>query len=153
MNSVPHILLVEDSADDVFIFKRALQDARIKNPVVVVSNGQDAIDYLSRKSAYSDTETRSLPFVIFLDLKLPYQDGFEVLEWIRNQPVLQTIPVVVLSGSGEIRDHQRAYALGARSYLIKPPDSQHILQFIDSMRSYWGSADYPWPVVIESGYD
>ena len=150
MNSVPPILLVEDNPDDVFIFKRALREARIKNPVVVMGSGQDAIDYLSQKSTYSDNEKYPLPFIIFLDLKLPYQNGFEVLEWIRNQPTLQAIAVVVLSGSGEIRDHQRAYALGARSYLIKPPDSEHILQFIYSMRSYWGGADYPWPVIIES---
>lgn len=144
------ILLVEDDRDDVFIFKRALKAARIGNPLVVVSSGQAAVDYLSHQEAYIDQEKHPLPFVIFLDLKLPYLDGFEVLTWIRQQPALRPIVVVVLTGSDETRDHQKAYALGARSYLVKPPQAEHILQFMESMTSYWGRADSGWPVIIEA---
>lgn len=149
MNLSNTILLVEDDRDDVFIFSRALKTARIGNPLVVVRSGQEAVDYLSHEGAYSDPEKHPLPFVIFLDLKLPYLDGFDVLTWIRQQPALRPVVVVVLTGSDETRDHQKAYALGARSYLVKPPQAEHILQFMDSMKSYWGRPGSAWPVIIE----
>lgn len=132
------ILLVEDDQDDIFIFKRALVAANVLNPVVVLSNGQAAVDYLSNQGEYSSPEKNPLPFVIFLDLKLPYLDGFEVLTWIRQQPQLNSVVVVVLSGSDESRDHKKAYELGARSYLLKPPGAQDIREFMESMVSYWG---------------
>lgn len=149
MNESNTILLVEDDRDDVFIFRRALKAARIGNPLIVVKSGQEAVDYLSHGGAYTDQEKYPLPFVIFLDLKLPYLDGFEVLTWIRQQPALRPIVVVVLTGSDETRDHQKAYSLGARSYLVKPPQAEHILQFMESMRSYWGRSGSDWPVIIE----
>lgn len=149
MNESNTILLVEDDRDDVFIFGRALKSARIGNPLVVVRSGQEAVDYLSHEGAYTDREKYPAPFVIFLDLKLPYLDGFEVLTWIRHQPALHAIPVVVLTGSDETRDHQKAYALGARSYLVKPPQAEHIIQFMESMRSYWGRPGTAWPVMME----
>ncbi len=138
MNLSDTILLVEDDRDDVFIFTRALENAHITHPLCVVTNGQEAVEYLTHKGKYSDPEKYPLPFVIFLDLKLPYLDGFEVLSWIRQQPTLQSIVVVVLTGSDETRDHQKAYTLGARSYLVKPPQAEDIRQFMDSMVSYWG---------------
>ena len=145
------ILLVEDDRDDIFIFRRALKAARITNPLVVVRNGQEATEYLSYDGEYADKEKYPLPFVIFLDLKLPYLDGFEVLSWIRSQPGLKSIVVVVLTGSDETRDHQKAYTLGARSYLVKPPEPQDILQFLDSMTSYWGGrTSSGWPVLMEN---
>lgn len=149
MNLSKTILLVEDDRDDVFIFERALKAARIANPVVVVKTGQEAMDYLSHQGDYADQEKYPLPFVIFLDLKLPYLDGFEVLSWIRAQPALQSIVVVVLSGSDETRDHQKAYALGARTYLVKPPQAKDIQLFIDSMTSYWGYPGDSGPVLME----
>ena len=127
------ILLVEDDPADVFIFKRALARANIVNPVIIVTDGQEAVDYLSNNGKYSDHEKHPLPFVIFLDLKLPYLDGFEVLTWIRQQPPLQSIVVIVLTGSDETRDHQRANTLGARSYLVKPPEPEDIRQLMESM--------------------
>ena len=150
MNLSNAILLVEDDRDDVFIFSRALKAARIGNPLIVVKSGQEAMDYLSHEGAYSDQEKHPLPFVIFLDLKLPYLDGFEVLTWIRQQPALRPIVVVVLTGSDETRDHQKAYALGARSYLVKPPHAEDILQFLESMKSYWGRPGSVWPVITET---
>lgn len=143
------ILLVEDDRDDVFIFQRTLKAAGIANPVIVVTTGQDAVDYLSHQGEYTDSEKYPLPFVIFLDLKLPYLDGFDVLSWIRAQPHLRSIIVVVLSGSDETRDHQKAYALGARTYLVKPPQVKDIKMFIESMASYWGYPGGMWPIMME----
>lgn len=150
MNTSKIILLVEDDPDDVFIFKRALKSARIINPLIVVNSGQDAIDYLTHQGKYSDGEKFPLPFVIFLDLKMPYLDGFDVLTQIRKQPMLESIVVVVLTGSDETRDHKKAYLLGARSYLVKPPDANDIRQFMDSMISYWGQSGDTWPVTMET---
>ena len=115
------ILLVEDSEDDVFLMRIALKKSGINNPLQVVGDGQRAVDYLAGTGDYSDRERFPLPFVVFLDLKLPYIHGFEVLSWIRQQPQLIAVPVVILTGSAEPRDRVKADALGARSYLVKPP--------------------------------
>ena len=138
MNTGETILLVEDDDDDVFLFKRALKTAQVGNPVNVVTDGRAAIEYLSSAAQGSDPEKYPLPLVTFLDLKMPNVDGFEVLNWIRTQPALSSAVVVVLTGSNQPRDHQRAYALGARSYLVKPAKPEEIRQFIDSMGSRWG---------------
>ena len=143
MNLGKTILLVEDNRDDVFIFKKALKNGQINNPVNVVTNGQEAVDYLSGSNQYSDREKYPLPCVIFLDLKMPYFDGFEVLAWIRAQPSLQSISAVVLSGSDEPHDHQRAYALGTRSCLVKPPRPEEIRRFIVSMGGHGDQVDQP----------
>ena len=106
--------------------------------MIVLTTGQAAVDYLSRIREYSDEEKYPLPFIVFPDLKLPYLDGFEVLKWIRKQPALAALVVVVLSGSNETIDHQRAYTLGACSYLVKPAAAEDLRQFMDSMTSFWG---------------
>jgi CheY-like chemotaxis protein len=126
---------VEDNPDDVFIFKRALRDANITAFVSVAVDGQEAVDYLSGTDKYSDRQQYPLPFIVFLDLKMPFLDGFEVLHWIRTQPPLRGIATVVLSGSDEARDHHKANELGAGGYLIKPPEPQAILKFLDNSTS------------------
>lgn len=118
------ILLVEDNDDDVFAMRRALKKGSICNPLHVVTDGQQALDYLSGHGKFADRTQYPLPFLVFLDLKLPYVHGFEVLEWMRTQRDLSSIAVVVLTSSAENRDHERAFALGARSYLIKPPTAE-----------------------------
>lgn len=118
--SVPFpIFLVEDSDDDLFLFRRLLGKAEITNPLRVATNGQAAIDQLSELVAKPEPGT--LPGIVFLDLKLPLRSGFEVLEWIRAQPALARTAVIVLSSSAEARDVKRAYDLGAHGYLVKYP--------------------------------
>jgi CheY-like chemotaxis protein len=135
MDTKKTILLVEDNPDDVFIFKLALRDANITTSVSVAVDGQEAVDYLSGASKYSDREQYPLPFIVFLDLKMPFLDGFEVLSWIRTQPPLRGIAAVILSGSDEARDHQKANELRADGYLVKPPEPQVILKFLDNSAS------------------
>ena len=144
------ILLVEDNDDDVFAIRRALKNARIGNPLQVVTDGQRAVDYLSGADEYGDRARYPLPFITFLDLKLPYIDGFEVLSWIRQRPALESILVVVLTGSAESRDQERAYALGARSYLIKPPTADSLQGIFQSLNSFWLSKASSSPVATES---
>ncbi len=130
------ILLVEDSRDDAYAFRYALKRSRIMNPLQVLTDGQQAIDYLSGVGHYADRNVYPLPFVIFLDLKLPYVDGFDALSWIRAQPELRSIAVIMLSGSAEDRDQDRAHELGARRYLVKPPTAETLLSVFDSLLSF-----------------
>jgi CheY-like chemotaxis protein len=147
----PTILLVEDNEDDVFIMKYALKQARVANPVQVVTDGQMALDYLAGTGIYSDRVRFPLPFIVFLDLKLPYVHGFEVLTWIGQQQGLSSLVVIVLTSSEQEKDQQQAYALGARSYLIKPPTADTLLDVFASLKSYWLSKTDALPVATDGG--
>jgi CheY-like chemotaxis protein len=127
------ILLVEDSEDDVFLMQRALQKAGISFPVQIASDGEQALDYLRAHGPFSDRARFPLPSLVFLDLKLPYVHGFEVLGWIREQNSLSDLPVVILTSSPEERDRDKAMALGARAYLIKPPTREMVLEAMKFM--------------------
>lgn len=143
----PTILLVEDNEDDVFIMEHALRRAGIEIPLHVARDGQVAMEYLAGSGRYSNRNEFPLPSMVFLDLKLPYVHGFEVLEWIRTQEVLNSLWVIVLTSSDEEKDHQRARALGARSYLVKPPRTDALLKLFDSLRSdrsSLGAPPFPW---------
>jgi CheY-like chemotaxis protein len=123
----PAVLLIEDNEDDIFLMRRALKKLEVNLPLQVAKDGQEAIDYLDGKGKFFDRVLYPMPSLIFLDLKLPYVHGFEVLSWIRQQDSLQKLPVVVLTSSPEERDRQRAHELGARAYLVKPPDREMLL--------------------------
>jgi CheY-like chemotaxis protein len=116
------ILLVEDNEDDVFLMQFALKTAGIYNPLQVVEDGERAVDYLRGSGEYADRARFPYPAVIFLDVKLPYMSGFDVLEWIKSRPDLASTPVVVLSSSNSPRDIELAAKFGV-PYAIKPPDT------------------------------
>jgi CheY-like chemotaxis protein len=129
----PTILLVEDNDDDVFAMQRALRKAQITLPVQVVTNGQKAVDYLSGAGDYSDRNYYPFPSLVFLDLKLPYIHGFEILGWIREQPGIRDLAVVVLTSSGEESDRNRADTLGVYSYIVKPPEPQQLRRLLEAL--------------------
>ena len=131
------ILLVEDNDDDVFLMKRALKSAHIANPMQVVEDGQQAIDYLSGIGKFADRSLYPMPALVFLDLKLPLKSGLEVLKWIREQSELENIVVLVLTSSSEPSDLKRAYSLGANSYLVKPPTADQLLDLAKAFKWYW----------------
>lgn len=124
------ILLIEDSADDAFFMRYALEKTGIDHDLRVVTNGQQALDYLSGLREFNDRNAFPVPSVVFLDLKLPLLNGFEILAWMRNQPALRDVPVVVLTGSSEDRDKKRAMDLGAKSYCVKPPQEDFLRQVL-----------------------
>jgi len=124
------LLLVDDDEHDLFLLQRALKKAGITLPYEIADNGEEAIQYLSGVGRFADRNAFPLPEAIFLDLKMPFVSGFEVLEWIRLQPALSGIPVFVLTGSSVERDRQRALALGAKAYLVKPPTPEMLLQLL-----------------------
>jgi CheY-like chemotaxis protein len=127
------ILLVEDDEDDVFLMERAMAKARIDLPMQVTVNGEQAIDYLAGNGKYADRTTYPLPSCVFLDLKLPFVNGFDVLEWIQGQPPLSALPVIILTSSPEERDRQKAGQLGAKGYLVKPPTPQMLLEILEGV--------------------
>ena len=114
------ILLVEDERNDVFLLQYAFETAGIANPLQVVEDGQEAVEYLAGNGKYGDREQYPLPCLVLLDLKLPVKSGHDVLRWIQHQRALQPLIVIVLSSSREDDDVNAAYTLGARSYLVKP---------------------------------
>lgn len=133
----PFILIVEDNDDDAFLIQRAFQHANILNGVRVVATGENAIDYLSGKGSYSNRTENPLPKLVLLDLKMPGIDGFEVLRWIRRQPGLETLRVVVLTSSTDVRDVNLAIQLGAAGFMIKPADFLRLVEFSEALAGYW----------------
>ncbi len=129
MSSAGNLLLVEDNEDDVFAFQYALKKAGLINlELNVVTDGRQAIDYLSGSGQFSDRMRFPVPALVFLDLKLPFFNGHEILKWIREESDFRSLPVVILSGSDESRDHELAVANGATEYLVKPASSADLLQ-------------------------
>ena len=131
------ILLVEDREDDVILILNAFRRANVPNPMHVVRHGEEAIHYLAGKGKYAVRSEYPLPTLVLLDLKMPLVDGFEVLRWIRSQPSLSNLVVVVLTSSEQMRDVNRAYQLGANSFLIKPMDFENAIALSSMIRDYW----------------
>jgi CheY-like chemotaxis protein len=132
-----NVLLIEDSEDDIFMIKMACQRTGIPHLLRVVTDGDMAVSYLSGKEVYADRTTHPMPDVIFLDIKMPKRDGHEVLQWIRSQPALKNIPVVMLTGSSHPADIDRAYKLGVTSYLQKVPCLAEFGQAVRIILKYW----------------
>ena len=130
------ILLVEDEENDAFFMKHAMKKAGILNPIRVARDGQQAIDYFKTAIKPSSNGEFPLPYLVLLDLKLPYVMGLAVLKWIRQQPELAPI-VLVLSASSEAGDVATAYHLGANAYLVKPSDLRQLDAMVASIRDFW----------------
>ena len=131
------VLLVEDDYNDVLLIQRAFRKANIQPSVSIVSDGDEAILYLQGQGKYSDRSRYPVPLLILLDLKLPRRSGLEVLAWIRQQPELRRLVVVVLTSSQEDSDLGQAYDLGANSYLVKPVDFHDLVGLVELIDAYW----------------
>src|SRR6266702_14731 len=131
------ILLVEDDKNDVFFLQYAFETANISNPIQVAADGQQALDYIAGTGPYADRTRFPFPCLVLLDLKLPVKMGFDVLRWVRKQPALQSLLIVVLTSSSENEDVDEAYRLGARSYLVKPLSVPTRLELANLIKNYW----------------
>ncbi len=131
------ILLAEDDPNDVLLIQRAFQKAGMKDILKVVRDGEQAIDYLSGRGLYANRGRFPFPYLLLLDLKMPATDGFEVLQWLRGQPDMRRLLVVVLTSSNLQADVDRAYELGANSYLVKPVEFDEMVNLIQRFEAYW----------------
>jgi len=131
------ILLAEDNEDHVILTKRAFKMAGLLNPLYTVENGEEAIAYLKGEGKFANRSEYPLPTLLLLDLKMPGKNGFDVLQWLRGQPTLSALRVVVLTTSDEIHDVNRAYQLGANSFLTKPVDFRDFVQLSSAVKGYW----------------
>jgi CheY-like chemotaxis protein len=133
MNKNFPVLLAENNPDDIFLVKRAFRKAGLLNDVIVVQNGMEAIAYLEGRKPYEDRENFPLPGLMLLDLKMPFLGGLEVLAWIRGNEVFNSLLVVVLTHSQQSPDINRAYHLGANSYLVKPCNFEGLVQMMKTI--------------------
>jgi len=131
------ILLVEDDEEDILLLRRAFRNAHIANPLIEVRDGQAAIQYLSGEGDYADRARYPIPFLILLDLRLPKLSGFEVISWVRDQPQLANLIVVVLTASDHVPDVTKARDLGANSYLVKPGNFEELVQMVKRIQGRW----------------
>ena len=139
------ILLVEDNPDDEALTLRALKKNNIQNEVVVVRDGAEAVDYLFGTGTHAGRDTRVMPQVTLLDLKLPKLDGLEVLRRIRSDERTKLLPVVILTSSKEEQDLMAGYHLGANSYIRKPVDFNQFLHAVGQLGLYWLVLNEPPP--------
>lgn len=137
------ILLVEDNEDDVFLTEMAFAKAGCKNTMRVVTDGEEAVNYLAGEGKYADREEHPFPSLILLDLKLPYRSGLEILSWMRTNGMLGKATVAVLTSSNEPSDLKSAYELGTNTYLVKPPKPGDIHDIKRAFRLDWLNCNEP----------
>lgn len=137
VNNYDVILLAEDNEDHALLTRRAFKQSGLVNPLFVVEDGEQAIAYLTGEGKFGNRSEYPLPTLLLLDLKMPRKNGFEVLEWLRGQPELAALRVVVLTTSDQIHDVNRAYQLGANSFLTKPVDFRDFVQLSSAIKGYW----------------
>jgi CheY-like chemotaxis protein len=130
----PVILLVDDNPHDVVLIRLAFRRVGIIDTIQLVKDGAEAMRYINGEGAYADRHQFPLPTLILLDLKMPQTSGFDVLQWIRKQPELVNVIVVVMSGSKNDADIERAYALGANSYLVKPTRFEEMVKMMETLK-------------------
>jgi len=131
------VLYAEDDENDAYFLQRAFRQAGVANALIVVPNGQEAIDYLSGNRPYADRNEHPLPCLVLLDLHMPKKSGMEVLSWIRGHSSLSTIPVIILTSSLQDRDIERAYLGGANAYLVKPSQPEELSEMVKTIRDFW----------------
>ena len=131
------ILLVEDNRDDELLTLRAFSKNRIANPIAVVRDGEEALDYLFARGSFAERDPQDQPTIILLDLKLPKLNGHEVLKAIREEETTKLIPVIILTTSLEDEDDIRSYELGANSYIRKPVDFSEFVAAVQMLGTYW----------------
>jgi two-component system response regulator len=136
-NNIIEILLVEDNPDDAELAISSLKKNNLANKVHLVEDGEEALAFLFAKGEYSERNIEEKPKLILLDLKLPKIDGMEVLQMIKSDEKMKTIPVVILTSSREESDIIRSYKIGVNSYIVKPVDFEKFTKSVSDLGLYW----------------
>ena len=144
MTAIGRILIVEDDPNDVELTLTALGEYNLANEVVVARDGQQALDYLYCRGEFNGRPTDN-PAVMLLDLKLPKIDGLEVLQQVKSDERLKTIPVVVLTSSSEEKDKMQSYSLGVNAYVVKPVDFHEFVNAVKELGVFWAVINEPPP--------
>jgi CheY-like chemotaxis protein len=131
------ILLAEDREDDIYLIRRSFAAAGAFYPLQVVRDGEEALAYLKGIGRYSNRDEFPLPDLLLLDLRMPRMDGFDVLKWLRQEPGLSSLRVIVLTSSQDLRDVNLAYKLGANSFMVKPMDFEDVVEMTRFLSTYW----------------
>lgn len=147
MNQLKRILLVEDSPKDVTLTLAAFEETLLANEVVVVSDGQQALDFLRRQGEFAQRSDGN-PAVVLLDLKLPKVNGLEVLEQVKQDPELKSIPIVMLTSSREESDLARSYGLGVNAYVVKPVAFPDFVTALKELGLFWAIVNQPPPGTV-----
>jgi CheY-like chemotaxis protein len=142
MKELKRILLIEDSANDAELILAALSENHLANEVVVVRDGEEALDYLYRRGLFR-LRMEGYPVVVLLDLKLPKIDGLEVLAQLKSDPKMRVIPIVVLTSSREEPDLSQCYELGVNAYVVKPVDYHEFVDAIRGVGLFWAVINQP----------
>jgi CheY-like chemotaxis protein len=135
------ILLAEDNETDALLLRRAFEKADVDTSITVVRDGQEAVCYLRGENQFANRQQHPFPLLLLLDLKMPLMDGFDVLTWLKGQPGLKRLLVVVLTSSNLQTDIDRAYDLGANSYLVKPTGFDRLIDLTKRLEAYWLQAN------------
>lgn len=147
------VLHVEDDSNDILLFRHACQKAGVPLDLQNVTDGDEAIAYLSGQAEFGNRRLHPLPGLVLLDLKMPRIGGFEVLQWIRREQRFRGLPVVVLTSSNHAADVERAYESGANSYLVKPVDFNGLVDLAKNIHTYWLTFNEPAPAQADrAGY-
>jgi CheY-like chemotaxis protein len=147
VNELRPILLVDDDPNDVELTLRALAEHHLANPVVVLRDGAEALDYLQRRGPLTEANGRQ-PVVILLDLKMPKVNGLDVLQALKRDEVLRIIPIVMLTSSREENDLVASYRLGVNAYVVKPVSFQEFVSAIRGLGVFWAIINEPPPVLV-----
>ena len=142
MRKIKKLLLVDDDPNDVELTIAALTDNNIVNDILVARDGAEALDYLKKRNKYENNKD-PLPVVVLLDLKMPKIDGLEVLEFMKSDEKLKTIPVVILSSSRESKDLKRCYELGVNAYVVKPVKFENFIESVKNIGIFWVMINEP----------
>ncbi len=151
MNEPIEILLVEDNQDDIELTLHAFHKGSLRNPIQVVRDGEEALDFIFCRGAYSDRAFGKPPKLVLLDLKLPKVDGMQVLQQMKSDPRTKAIPVVILTSSREDRDMVNGYRLGVNSYIQKPVDFKQFRETVKQLGLYWLVVNVSPPPAAFSG--
>ncbi|HEX2851828.1 MAG TPA: response regulator [Opitutaceae bacterium] len=131
------IMIVDDSEADALLFRTALEEANIINPLVHCASYDDAVQYLTGWGKYHDRKAHPLPLFLFLDIYMPGKTGFDLLEWVRENEKTKRLIVLMMSGSASQKDIAQSYARGANSYLLKPSSRAELIKTLEHFRVFW----------------